>query len=187
MTNEIKPEETVTHSPLGELVQRLVDTDDSRVLLFQRVVLGGVVLAHGAQKLLGWFGGYGFDATVRWFGEALHVPAPFAVLVILSDSLGSLALVFGLFSRFMALGTTLTMLGAILLFHAPNGFFMNWSGTNAGEGYELHLLALALSLPIVVRGAGAWSLDRRVAAWLRARTMQGSFFWGADFPAPPRV
>ncbi len=155
---------------LGALFQAFLGTDPSRVLFFQRSVLGGVVLMHGAQKLLGWFGGYGFDATVRWFEEALHVPAPVAVLVILSDSLGSLALMFGLFSRFMALGTSLTMLGAILLFHAPNGFFMNWSGTNAGEGYELHLLALALSLPIVVRGGGAWSLDRRLAAWRRQGT-----------------
>jgi putative oxidoreductase len=169
--NELEP---TARPSLGALVHGLVNTDESRVLLLQRVVLGGVVLAHGAQKLLGWFWGYGFDATVRWFGEALHVPAPFAVLVILSDSLGSLALIFGLFSRFMALGTTLTMLGAILLFHAPNGFFMNWSGTNAGEGYELHLLALALSLPIVVGGGGAWSLDRRIGAWLRARTLTRS-------------
>jgi putative oxidoreductase len=158
----------------GALFHAFLATDQSRVLFFQRTVLGGVVLAHGAQKLLGWFGGYGFDATVRWFQQALHVPAPVAVLVILSDSLGSLALVLGLFSRFMALGTTLTMLGAILLFHAPNGFFMNWSGTNAGEGYELHLLALALSVPLVIRGGGAWSFDRRLAAWLGQRTPKQS-------------
>jgi putative oxidoreductase len=150
----------------ARIFNAFIRTDESRSVLFQRVVLGGVVAMHGAQKLFGWFGGFGFDATVRWFAEALHVPAPLAVLVVLSDSLGSLALALGLFSRFMALGTTLTMLGAILLFHAPNGFFMNWSGTNAGEGYELHLLALGLSLPIVVRGGGAWSVDRWLSGWL---------------------
>lgn len=142
------------------LVRAMLDTDDSKTALVQRLVLSGVVLAHGLQKALGWFGGWGFEGTLNWFETALGVPAPLAALVILSDSLGSLALAVGLGSRLAALGTTLTMLGAIALVHAPNGFFMNWSGTQAGEGFELHLLVLALSVPLVVRGGGAYSLDR---------------------------
>jgi putative oxidoreductase len=71
-------------------------------------------------------------------------------------------------SRLTAFGVTLTMVGAIAMVHAPNGFFMNWSGTLAGEGYEFHLLALALSLPLVVRGGGAWSIDGWLSQRLRA-------------------
>lgn len=144
-------------------IQRFFATDQSNARLFQRLLLGTVVLAHGAQKLLGWFGGWGWDGTIAWFGDALHVPAPLAVLVILSDSFGSLLLLAGAFTRFAAFGTTATMLGAILMFHAPNGFFMNWSGAQAGEGFEFHLLALALSLPLMIKGGGAWSLDSLLA------------------------
>lgn len=140
-------------------------TDASKTLLFQRLVLAGVVLPHGLQKAFGWFGGWGLNGTVAWFQSALDVPAPVAALVIASDLLGALALAFGLFSRLTALGIALTMLGAVSLVHAPNGFFMNWGGSNPGEGYEFHLLALALSMPLAVRGGGAASLDR----WLARR------------------
>jgi putative oxidoreductase len=95
-----------------------------------------------------------------FFTGTLGMPAPVALLVILAESLGALALVFGLAGRFMAAGIAAVMTGAILLAHAPNGFFMNWSGTQAGEGFEFHLLALALAAVVVVRGSGALSLDR---------------------------
>lgn len=140
-------------------MKRLLETDGSLASLFQRVVLGGVIFAHGAQKLLGWFGGFGFDGTVQWFADALSVPAALAVLVILSDFFGSLLLIAGAFTRIAAFGATATMLGAIALVHASNGFFMNWSGTQAGEGFELHLLALGLSIPLMLKGAGAYSVD----------------------------
>jgi putative oxidoreductase len=147
---------------LRPLLRAALSTDASKTLLFQRVVLAGVILPHGLQKAFGWFGGWGFDGTIAWFQTALGVPAPVAVLVIAADFLGALALAFGLFSRLAALGVALTMLGAIFLVHAPNGFFMNWAGTAPGEGYEFHLLALALSVPLVVRGGGAASLDGRL-------------------------
>lgn len=147
------------------LVRSALATDTSKTLLVQRVVLAGVILPHGLQKVFGWFGGWGLDGTIGWFQSALGVPAPVAWLVIAADFLGPLALALGLFSRLSALGVTLTMLGAIFLVHAPNGFFMNWSGTAPGEGYEFHLLALALSVPLVVRGGGAASLD----IWLLRR------------------
>ena len=147
---------------------RLLATNDSTVLLAQRAVLGAVMFPHGAQKLLGWFGGHGFDATVAWFGQALGVPAPIAALVVLAESLGAIALVLGLGTRLAALGIAATMAGAVLLTHLPHGFFMNWGGTQAGEGYEYHLLALALALPLIVLGGGRLSLDgwltRRLAA-----------------------
>ena len=146
------------------MLKRLLSTDSSRTLLFQRLVLGAVILPHGLQKLFGWFGGYGFSGTMQFFTDTIGAPAPAGFLVILSDSLGALALITGLGTRLAAAGTVLTMLGAILLWHLPNGFFMNWSGTQAGEGFEFHLLALALALPLAVRGGGAYSVDRVLAS-----------------------
>jgi putative oxidoreductase len=151
-------------------VIRALNTDASKTALFQRLVLASVVLPHGLQKMFGWFGGWGLSGTIAWFESALGVPAPLAWLVIASDFLGAIALALGLFTRLTALGTALTMFGAIALVHAPNGFFMNWSGAQAGEGFEFHLLALALSLPLAVRGAGAWSLDRWLLRTLATRS-----------------
>ena len=151
--------------PWRRLVAQGLGTDVSKTRLLQRVLLALVILPHGLQKTFGWFGGWGVDGTLRWFESALGVPAPLALLVILAELLGAVALALGLFSRLSALGIALTMLGAIALVHAPSGFFMNWSGTQNGEGFEYHLLALALSVPLVVKGGGAWSLD----TWLSAR------------------
>lgn len=148
---------------------RSLTTETSRAVLFQRVVLAAVVLPHGLQKAFGWFGGWGIQGTLGWFDSALGVPAPVAGLVIASDFLGAIALGLGLFSRLTALGVALTMLGAIVMVHAPNGFFMNWAGTNAGEGFEFHVLALGLSLPLIVRGGGAYSLDRWLVERLGSR------------------
>lgn len=147
-----------------DMFKRFFATDPSRTLLLQRLALGAVILPHGLQKLFGWFGGYGFSGTMHFFTDTIGAPAPVGLLVILSDSLGALALISGLGTRLAAVGTVLTMLGAILLWHLPNGFFMNWSGTQAGEGFEFHLLALALALPLAVRGGGAYSIDRVLAS-----------------------
>src|SRR5689334_11868853 len=96
-----------------DTMTRFFQTDRSATLLFQRLVLGLVILAHGAQKLLGWFGGNGFDATMGFFTGMLGVPAAIAVLVILAESLGALGLVFGVFTRLSAFGIAATMIGAV--------------------------------------------------------------------------
>jgi putative oxidoreductase len=140
-------------------MRRFLATNDSWIPFLQRAALAAVVLGHGLQKLFGWFGGYGWNGTMQFFTQGLHVPALFGALVILSDSLGALALLFGAFTRLCAAGVAATMVGAVLLVHAPNGFFMNWSGAQAGEGFEFHLLALALALPLIATGAGRWSID----------------------------
>ncbi len=150
-------------------MQRFFATQPSTTLLFQRLVLGAVILPHGLQKAFGWFGGFGFEGTLAFF-QSIGVPAPLGLLVLGSDLIGSLALILGLGTRLAAFGTAATMLGAILLLHAPNGFFMNWGGTLPGEGFEFHLLALGLAMPLIVRGAGAHSLDERVARWLSRLT-----------------
>lgn len=141
---------------------RFVATNDSGALLFQRVVLGLVMLPHGAQKVFGWFGGPGWDGTLG-FLASLGVPTVLGALVILGESLGALALIAGLGTRLAAFGIAASMAGAIMMVHLPHGFFMNWGGQAAGEGYEYHLLALALALPLVVLGGGLWSADAALA------------------------
>src|SRR3954466_2900944 len=149
------------------MLERFLKTDLSYTLLAQRALLGAVMLPHGAQKLLGWFGGYGFRGTMDYFTGAMHLPSVLAFLVIVSEAFGSLGLLLGLGTRLAALGAASTMIGALLTTHLQVGFFMNWFGNQPGEGFEYHLLALALAVPLVVRGGGAWALDRQLLAALR--------------------
>jgi putative oxidoreductase len=143
-------------------MRRLFETDDSWLWTMQRLVLGVVFFAHGAQMALGWFGGPGLHRTLRAL-ESGGMPPLIAVLVILAQFLGSLCLIVGFFTRVAALGISAVMLGAIALVHSRVGFFMNWTGTLRGEGFEFHLLALALSVSLMVAGAGAWSIDGLLA------------------------
>jgi putative oxidoreductase len=133
-----------------------------------RMGLALVLFPHGAQKLLGWFGGYGWSGTMGFLTGKIGLPAPVAALVILIESVGPLFLLLGLLTRPVALGVIAIMLGAIATVHAPNGFFMNWSGAQAGEGFEYHLLVIAMALVLLVSGGGAFSADRRLAASARA-------------------
>ena len=149
-------------------MRTLLDTQTDKTLFFQRQILALVLGAHGVQKAFGWFGGYGFDGTLQFFTETLGVPALLAVLIILGETLGALGLVAGAGTRIAAFGATASMLGAIALVHWPFGFFMNWGGTQGGEGFELHLLALGLSLPLLVRGGGAYAFEQSRAQRDRA-------------------
>jgi putative oxidoreductase len=148
---------------LRHALHALLQTRADWVPTLQRVTLGGVVLGHGMQKALGWFGGGGVSGTVAFFQNALHLPAAVALLVTFSDFVGSLALIAGFMTRVAAVGTGLVMVGAVVTLHASNGFFMNWFGNQAGEGYEFHLLALALVFALVRAGGGRASLDAKLA------------------------
>jgi putative oxidoreductase len=144
-------------------MNRFLQTDEQSTGLFvQRIVLALVMLPHGAQKLLGWFGGYGFSGTMGFFTDTMHIPAPIAFLVILGESIGAVMLAFGLATRLSAFGISAIMLGAMLMTHAQHGFFMNWFGAQQGEGIEFHLLALALSLPLMIWGGGRYAVDSLV-------------------------
>ena len=149
-------------------MHRFFATDRDWVSLFQRLVLAAVIFPHGAQKLFGWFGGHGFDATMGFMTQQ-GIPAPLAFLVIIGESLGAVALALGLFTRLSAFGIAAIMAGAVALVHAKVGFFMNWMGTQAGEGFEYHLLALALAIPLVIRGGGLGAIDRAIARVLERR------------------
>jgi putative oxidoreductase len=152
----------------ASIFERFLSTDRARTLLLQRLVLGVVIFPHGAQKLLGWFGGYGFSGTMGFFTDTMHLPAPLAFLIIIGESLGAIGLILGLGTRLAALGIAAVMIGAILTTHMNFGFFMNWFGAQKGEGFEYHLLALALSLPLLVRGGGLLSIDGALAEQLRS-------------------
>ncbi len=144
------------------MLDKLFQTDANWAITIVRIVLGVVIFAHGAQKMLGWFGGYGFSGTMGFFTKTLGVPAPFAFLAICAEFFGGLGLILGLLSRLAALGIGVNMLVAIVMLHRQFGLFANWSGTQKGEGYEFHLLVLAIVIAIIVQGAGALSLDRAI-------------------------
>ena len=144
------------------MLKRLMGTSNDVTLTILRMVLGVVFFAHGAQKMLGWFGGYGFHATIGSF-EHMGMAAPVAFLVICAEFFGGLGLIVGLLTRIAALGIGGEMIGAIFMVHLQNGFFMNWMGTQKGEGVEYHLLALAMAAALLLRGAGAFSLDRALS------------------------
>jgi putative oxidoreductase len=141
-------------------MKALFQTDDAWSSLVLRVVLGVVMLPHGAQKLLGWFGGFGFAGTMGFFTEQMHIPAVLAFLVIIAESFGSLGLIVGFLTRIAAFGISCIMVVAIAMVHWPHGFFMNWFGKQAGEGFEYHLLVLGIAVVLIVAGAGKWSFDK---------------------------
>ena len=140
------------------MFRKLLATSDDWTLTLLRLVLGVVFFAHGAQKMLGWFGGYGFSGTMGYFTHS-GIPVPLAFLAIAAEFFGGMGLVVGLLSRVAAFGIVVNMVVAVLTVHLPNGFFMNWSGAQKGEGFECHLLAIALGIAILMKGGGAVSMD----------------------------
>src|SRR5215831_19459472 len=135
------------------MLRGLCSTDSGIAGLLLRLTLAVVIFPHGAQKALGWFGGQGFTPTMAFFTRS-GIPPVLALLVIVTEFLGPLGLAFGLLCE---------MLVAIVTVHWRNGFFMNWTGTQQGEGFEYHLLVIGMALTVFIVGAGAWSLDRALA------------------------
>jgi putative oxidoreductase len=142
------------------MFQRIANTSNDFAITILRLVLGCVFFAHGAQKMLGWFGGYGFGGTMGFFTHQMGIPAPFAFLAICAEFFGGLGLIVGLLGRIAAFGIMCNMLVAVVLVHGRNGLFMNWAGNQKGEGFEYHLLAIAIALVILIKGSGALSVDR---------------------------
>lgn len=142
------------------VVQRFLATEKDGSATVARLALGLVMLPHGLQKTLGWFGGYGFEGTMGFLTGAVGLPWLIALLVVLAESAGALALVLGFGGRLMAAGIAAVMVGAAATAHVANGFFMNWSGQQKGEGFEYHILAVALALVVMLKGSGAASVDR---------------------------
>src|ERR1700730_13704414 len=146
------------------MLRKLTATDNDIATTILRLVLGVIFFAHGAQKMLGWFGGYGFTGTMGFFTGMLHIPAIFAFLAIAAEFFGGLGLIFGLLTRVASFGVFCNMIVAVAMIHSQFGFWMNWTGAQKGEGYEYHLLALATTALLMVRGAGAASIDRLLSS-----------------------
>lgn len=161
-----RPAPTTQETPREKALRLLFATDSGLSGLIARLTLAGVFFPHGAQKVLGWFGGYGFSGTLEAFTTQMGIPTPLAVIAILTEFLAPLALLFGVVSRLAALGIATIMVVATLTVHLQHGFFMNWFGQQAGEGFEYHLLALGLALVVIVQGAGRWSVDQLLATKL---------------------
>ena len=152
------------------MLKKLMQTDEDVGMLIVRLALGIVMFPHGAQKLLGWFGGGGFAATMQGM-TGMGLPAVIVFLVILFEFFGSLSLISGFLGRVGAFGILCVMLGAVLTVHLPNGFFMNWFGAlpSGSEGFEYHLLVITVALIVTIKGSGALSLDAWLADGLRDR------------------
>jgi putative oxidoreductase len=142
------------------MLRHIIHTRPQYAPALGRITLGLVLLPHGAQHVLGWFGGYGFAGTLGWMTSTLGFPEPLAVLALITEITAPFFLLAGLGGRIAGLGVIGLMLGALST-HVTNGFFMNWFGVlPAGkEGFEYHLIALALAGTIVLQGSGAWSVD----------------------------
>jgi putative oxidoreductase len=166
VTNPARALSSASHT--RSLLRATFATEAQLSGLALRATLALVMFPHGAQKLLGWWGGYGLEGTHGFLTQAIGLPSLAAYGVILLEFLGPLALALGLATRWVALGFLGLMFGAIATVHAPHGFFMNWSGAQAGEGFEYHLLVIGLSLALVLQGGGRGALDRAVAARLGA-------------------
>lgn len=140
-------------------------TSNDGMLALLRITAGFIVLAHGVQKLFGWFGGHGVSATMESFEQWFGLPGFVTFLVIMSDSVGAVCLIMGFATRFMASSIALVMIGAVVLVHGKWGFYMNWYSERRGEGFEFHLLILTIMIVLIIRGGGKASVDQ----WIMQR------------------
>ena len=146
----------------GRTLHRFFSTSDDVSGLILRLTLALAMFPHGAQKALGWFGGFGLKGTLGFF-TTNGMPLPLALAIVSAEFLGPIALVAGFFTRWSAFGISLVMLGAALMVHSANGFFMNWMGKQAGEGIEYFIPVIAIGLVLMIKGGGRWALDSAIA------------------------
>jgi putative oxidoreductase len=162
----ITAEEKLSLSPSKKnkiTMKKILATNPTNITaLIARLAVGIVIFPHGAQKLFGWFGGYGFSGTMGFLTGTVHLPSILAVLVILIESIGALFVFTGFLTRIAALGIFIQFLGVMFTVHWQNGFFMNWGGNQKGEGIEFFLLLFALSIILMITGGGKASIDAAI-------------------------
>lgn len=141
------------------MMNKMLKTESNWGAFIARLTLGIVLFPHGAQKLLGWFGGYGFNGTMDFFTSQIGLPWIVAFAVILIEFFGSVFLILGFASRLWSLAIAGLFAGIIYTTHLEYGFFMNWFGNQAGEGYEYALLVIGIALAVLVNGSGKYALD----------------------------
>lgn len=142
-------------------MNKIIATDSNNsIALIARLALGLTIFPHGAQKMLGWFGGYGFTGTMGFFTTQAHLPYIIGLLFILIEFFGSLFLIFGFLTRLSAIGFFGIYTGALVTVHAANGFFMNWNTVaGQGEGWEYFIMLFGLALIALIWGGGKASID----------------------------
>ena len=151
-------------------MKKIFATDDSSSWFILRVILGVVMMAHGLQKVFGWFNGFGWDNTIGYF-NSVGLPTFLGATIILLESVGALLLVLGFGGRIFAALLGIVMIGAFFIDHLPNGFFMNWGGqASRGEGFEFDILFWAIALVLTINGSGKYSIDRYIYRRLNTRS-----------------
>ncbi|MCU0597600.1 MAG: DoxX family protein [Desulfobacterota bacterium] len=145
------------------MIQEFLRTDNSPAQLFIRLALGVVMFPHGAQKVLGWFGGPGITKTLQAFA-GMGFPSWSVAALMAVESLGAVLLVLGFLTRLWAFGIGLSLTICMFLSHVQHGFFMNWFGQQQGEGFEYHLLVIGICLALLIKGGGALSVDRKFSS-----------------------
>ncbi len=149
------------------MFKKLINTDDDVSAFVLRVLLGLVFFPHGMQKLTTMFGGYGFTGTMGFFTDKMGIPMLLAFLAIMAEGLGWIGLIAGLLTRVAAFGIAVNMAVAVYMIHWQNGFFMNWLNNQKGEGFEYHILVIAIAIAIMIKGGGRWSIDKMIATGMK--------------------
>lgn len=144
----------------------LYKTNEHTTGLIVRLALALVMLPHGCQLLFGWFGGFGFSGSMRYFTQIEGLPWAVGFAVILLQSFGALFILIGFAGRFFALALTALFIGMVVASHWQHGFFMNWMGNQQGEGFEFHVLAIGLSATLFAGGSGTYSVDALLTKYL---------------------
>ncbi|OEK04614.1 DoxX family protein [Roseivirga misakiensis] len=144
------------------MINKILNTESNWGALTARLTLGIVLFPHGAQKMLGWFGGYGFTGTIDAFTNQMQLPWIVAFAVILIEFFGSISLILGLASRLWSLAISGLFTGIIFTNHLEHGFFMNWYGNKTGEGYEYALLIVGIAVAVLINGSGKYALDTQL-------------------------
>ncbi len=145
------------------MLKAIMRTDSNKASIFLRLSLGIVMFPHGAQKVLGWFGGLGMEKTIEMFTTQAGLPLSAVILLLITEFLGSLCVLAGFLTRAFAFGLGFAMAICAYLNHLQHGFFMNWFGNQKGEGFEFHILVVGIALALTVKGGGALSVDRMIA------------------------
>lgn len=142
---------------MNVFIKNVVSTNAGFDTLALRLSAGVIFAAHGAQKLFGWFGGYGLEGTAGWMASiGLEPGYVLALMAGSAEFFGGLFLILGLLVRPSAIVLALTMVVAIVTVHLEHGLFMS------NNGYEFALALLAISVGLAIRGAGSISLDRKI-------------------------
>ncbi|MDW3210617.1 MAG: DoxX family protein [Reichenbachiella sp.] len=148
------------------MMNKILITESNWGALAARLTLGIVLFPHGAQKMLGLFGGYGFTGTMDAFTNQMHLPWIVALAVIMIEFFGSISLLIGFASRLWSLAVAGLFIGIIFTTHLEHGFFMNWFGNQAGEGYEYALLVIGIAVAVLINGSGKYAIDTQLVKLL---------------------